>query len=517
MATIDEREQQRLEQKARLDTASSAAERNRFGQFATPTALATDILAYAKSLLPPRTRVRFLDPAVGTGSFYSALLRVFPKSRITRAAGVEIDSEHAAVARRLWAGSGLALRVEDFTAAAPPQAESDKATLVICNPPYVRHHHLAPADKQRLQRRALCECGIRFSGLAGLYCYFVCCTHRWMARGGLAGWLIPSEFMDVNYGRALRDYLLSRVTLVRVHRFDPAEMQFADALVSSAVVCFRNKEPPAEHTVEFSHGGTLLQPRTSIQVTTDELRKATKWSAYALRNGAADSPANGTVLGNLFSIKRGLATGANKFFILTPEDAGQRGLPPEVLTPILPSPRYLEADEVQADDCGNPLVARQQVLVDCRLPPDSVRRKYAALWAYLQEGVKAGVHERYLCKHRSPWYVQEARPPAPFLCTYMGRGSGAGRGPFRFILNHSRATAANTYLLLYPKGGSAKALRDDPTLIAAVWRALQGIGSDAIKGAGRVYGGGLHKVEPKELASVPARAVAAKMRRAEHT
>ena len=47
--------------------------------------------------------------------------------------------------------------------------------------------------------------------------------------------------MDVNYGKAVKHYLLSRVTLLHIHRFDPNDVQFADALVSSAVVWFRNK------------------------------------------------------------------------------------------------------------------------------------------------------------------------------------------------------------------------------------------------------------------------------------
>ncbi|MGH7099911.1 MAG: hypothetical protein ACREE4_19970 [Stellaceae bacterium] len=45
------------------------------GQFATPSLLATDVLAYARALLLETAPVRFLDPAIGTGSFYLALAR----------------------------------------------------------------------------------------------------------------------------------------------------------------------------------------------------------------------------------------------------------------------------------------------------------------------------------------------------------------------------------------------------------------------------------------------------------
>src|SRR4030042_7183747 len=98
MNELLERENQRLEAQHRVDSLKNHAERNRLGQFATPPALAEEILKFAHSLLPPKTRVRFLDPAIGTGSFYSALMRVFRPSRIEKAIGYEIDAEYARAA-----------------------------------------------------------------------------------------------------------------------------------------------------------------------------------------------------------------------------------------------------------------------------------------------------------------------------------------------------------------------------------------------------------------------------------
>jgi hypothetical protein len=81
----------------------------------------------------------------------------------------------------------------------------------------------------------------------------------------------------------------------------------------------------------------------------------------------------------------------------------------------------------------------------------------------------------------------------------MGRqDTGKGR-PFRFILNHSKATATNVYLMLYPKPALAKVLLDKPELLKDVWQALDRISDEALMGEGRVYGGGLHKLEPREL------------------
>ena len=80
--------------------------------------------------------------------------------------------------------------------------------------------------------------------------------------------------------------------------------------------------------------------------------------------------------------------------------------------------------------------------------------------------------------------------------------------PDRFILNHSMATAANVYLMLYPKEGLARALRNDPDMKRRIWTFLNDISPTAMLNEGRVYGGGLHKLEPKELGNVPAAAIA---------
>ena len=109
----------------------------------------------------------------------------------------------------------------------------------------------------------------------------------------------------------------------------------------------------------------------------------------------------------------------------------------------------------------------------------------------------------YIASHRTPWYSQENRPPAPFLCTYMGR-SRNGKHPFRFIWNRSQATAHNVYLMLYPKGPLRDLLNEHPESAAQIFETLQNISPERFISEGRVYGGGLHKVEPKELAKIPA-------------
>lgn len=496
--SIDNIEKQRLALQAEIDGRKTQAERNRLGQFATPTALAVDILQHAASLLPEGEKIRFLDPAIGTGSFYSALRKVFPKKRIREAVGFEIDPLYGEVASSLWADSGLTVKLTDFTREEP----SPSFNLVICNPPYVRHHHLMTGEKARLHLRTQAASGMKISGLAGLYCYFLGLSHAWMTDGGIAGWLIPSEFMDVNYGWAVKRYLLDKVTLLHIHRFDPNDVQFVDALVSSAVVWFKNATPPPNHEVKFSFGGTLSKPHHTRQVSARALAHEPKWTRFPASEVRVHNDI--LTLSDFFQIKRGLATGDNGYFILTEEEIAARGLPMECFTPILPSPRYLRQDEVKSRKDGTPDIERRLFLLNTKLSEDEIRRRFPALAVYLDEGKAKGLHNRYLCKHRSPWYGQETRPPAPIVCTYLGRGDAKGGRPFRFIFNDSRATVANVYLALYPRRVLASSLNRDPSLLRKIWIALNKLSPEVLLGEGRVYGGGLHKLEPRELGNLPA-------------
>lgn len=493
-------EVERLALQASLDGDKTSLARNILGQYATPTMLARDVLEYGLSILPKSVPVRFLDPAIGTGSFYSALEWASNASKrdVASAQGVEIDPHYGKPAIELWKDTQLEITLGDFTKIDPPTSEDDKATLLISNPPYVRHHHLEKSDKLRLQGLAKHLANMKLSGLAGLYCHFMAISHAWMAKGGVAGWLIPSEFMDVNYGRALKEYLLRDVTLLHIHRFDPTDVQFDDALVSSAIVWIKNERPRDDHRVKFSFGGTLFKPALIKEITTSALKPGDKWTRFPKHDPAIAHI--GYRLSDLFAVKRGLATGNNDFFIIEESEVKKLELPEKFLRPILPSSRYIKHDEIHADGDGVPLLERRLFLLDCDIPEAQIERDYPTLWNYLSSGAKT-IAKGYLCQSRKFWYAQEKRYAAPIVCTYMGRSDRDGK-PFRFLLNNSNATATNVFLMLYPQPLLTELLASNPGALRTLWEALNAINPETLLGNGRVYGGGLHKLEPKELANL---------------
>lgn len=479
-----------------IDKKKDIEERRRFGQFSTPYELAREIVSFGLSLLGT-DEITFLEPCIGSGAFYSALLNAANGGyTIEFATGIEIDPVYCDCAKRLWSGTGIDIINDNFANVKPDR----KYNLVLTNPPYVRHHYLSQDEKTHLVEAGKKETGIALSKLAGLYCHFILSANKWLAPNAVCGWLVPSEFMDVNYGSALKDYLLNHVHLLRIHRYDPDSPMFSDALVSSCVIWFKNEAAAYDYEVAFTFGGTHDKPMQKKWVKKSELMKERKWTRFPEKEIRSEEM-KGVTLGDFFEIKRGLATGDNNFFIMSRNKISELGLDMSFFKPILPSPRYLKTDFVSSDRNGIPQIEPQYFLLDCELSEQEIEKNYPATWDYLQSGVEK-TSKKYLCRSRKKWYWQEQREATYFLCSYMGRGKDDSP-PIRFILNLSEAIVTNSYLMLYPKDHLRQAISADPNSVYKIWEMLKDIRGNEIEEEGRVYGGGLKKIEPRELAKVP--------------
>jgi hypothetical protein len=278
-------------------------------------------------------------------------------------------------------------------------------------------------------------------------------------------------------------------------------VQFSDALVSSSVVLLR-RGPPAART-ELTVGD-LSRPARSTVVSPRELDGARKWTPF-FRGAVRSFAAPEVTLGDLLHVRRGIATGGNAFFVRPRAEFRALGVADAFLRPVLPPSRHLPGDEIGRADDGYPDVADPLALLHCSLGEAEVRERWPALWAYLEGDAGQRVRLGYLARLRRPWYAQERRPPAPIVATYMRRG------PPRFFWNRSDATATNAYLLLSPRPALAEAFARSPDATREVAGFLAGADPDELLGHGRVYAGGLHKLEPRELGRLDATKLAQRL------
>lgn len=446
-------------------------ERREDGATYTPKLIVTAMTRWARRNIKPG---RVVDAGAGSGRFLVAAGRAFKKAELL---GVELDPVAAIVARGHLAAAGLAERAfvqladyRELTLEASPSP-----TLFIGNPPYVRHHSITPEWKKWLTSRAA-EHHLLASQLSGLHVYFFLATAT-LAKPGDAGvFITASEWLDVNYGKLVRDLFLGRLGGESIHLIEPTAMPFADAATTAVITCFKTGSTSKSvkvRTVADSDALGVLEGGRLIR--RERFEAARRWTP--LMRVQRKIPEGTIELGELVTVHRGQVTGANRVWI---EGLHSRDLPDSVLFASVTKARDLLRAGRELSD-----VSALRRVID--LPTDldvfdSTQRK--AVERFLKIARSMGGDKGYIAEHRRAWWSIGLRDPAPLLTTYMARRSPA------FVLNRAEARHINIAHGIYPRERlSARALE-------ALARYLN---ESVSTRDGRTYAGGLTKFEPKEV------------------
>jgi SAM-dependent methyltransferase len=417
---------------------------------------------------------RVVDPGAGSGRFLLEAARRFPGAQLL---GIEIDPLAALIARANLSAAGHADRAHiilgDYRSALLPHL--DGKTLFIGNPPYVRHHLIEPRWKEWLTTEARRR-GLAASQLAGLHVHFFLATAALALPGDFGAFITSAEWLDVNYGRLVRDVFLGPLGGKSILVLEPTVRAFADAATTSAIATFVIGERPGSlrlRRIASPDGFSALGSGQAVR--RDRLASETHWSRLTRRPRAV--PDGHVELGELCRVHRGAATGANGVWIA---GAHSGELSPSLLLPAVTRARELIAAApvlVDADHLRR--VIDLPVDLDA-LPPDWRR----PVERFLKWARRGGAHQGYLARHRKAWWAVELRPPPPILSTYMAR-----RPPV-FVLNFAGARYLNIAHGLYPR---------DPMPSGVLTRLARHLNAEAVHACGRVYAGGLVKLEPREL------------------
>ena len=84
---MNKKELERFEKQQLVDVSKTLNERKQLGQFSTPYSLAEEIADYGLKHLDKEADISFLDPALGSGVFFSALMAQSSGYRLKRMLG----------------------------------------------------------------------------------------------------------------------------------------------------------------------------------------------------------------------------------------------------------------------------------------------------------------------------------------------------------------------------------------------------------------------------------------------
>jgi methylase of polypeptide subunit release factors len=145
---------------------------------------------------------------------------------------------------------------------------------VVGNPPYVRQELIPrrndkPKPKAMQAKEDLLELcadlwpGLQLSGRSDLHCYFWPAAAHLLTEGGWFGFLVSSSWLDVEYGFALQEWLL---TNFKIHALleSNAEPWFADARVKTCAVILQRCADPAKRDANLVKFVRLDTPLAEI-------------------------------------------------------------------------------------------------------------------------------------------------------------------------------------------------------------------------------------------------------------
>ena len=445
--------------------------RRRRGAVYTPRPIVESMLRWAADRGQP---ARVIDPGAGSGRFVLAAGRIFPAAKLV---AVETDPLAALTLRANAAVLGMADRLTllsaDYRTVALPRV--DGPTLYVGNPPYVRHHDIAPGWKDWLATSAA-QYGLKASRLAGLHVHFVLKTCQLARPGDFGAFITAAEWLDVNYGDVMRKAFVDVLGGSALHVVNPAAAPFPDADTTGAIACFRTGRRTGAVRVRavdaVSQLGGLDGGRP---VARSRLAAARRWSP--LLRPAERAPRGYVELGELCRVHRGQVTGCNAVWI-----AGRYPgpLPDAVLVATVTRARELfdAAPRLSSTDALRRVV---DLPVNLDAMDDGVQEQVGRFLGWARS-MRADAS--YVAGNRRAWWAVGLREPAPILCTYMARR------PPAFVRNPRGARHLNIAHGLYPREPLADATLD--ALSAWLQRNVRTSG-------GRTYAGGLTKFEPREI------------------
>ena len=451
--------------------------RQKFGQFFTPLEVAEFMSGWVSD--PQLKPDLICDPAMGLGVFYTALRNVGFKKTV---ASYELDP-------RILAHTQSKLRADkkhhvikgDYL----QSWELSKYDGVVANPPYMKFQDFG--DRKGFFADFESKTGIKLSGYTNSASAFLIKSISELSDRGRLAYIMPLEFLATGYGEQVKEILLKNGFLKTVIRFENEKEVFPDALTSVGILlCSKNDNHHGVRFMTIKSMSELQSDRLESQGRVIDFRllePSSKWLSFFDAETVSLCEQNLVSLKQHGAFKRGIATGANEFFILKPSDVKRLKLPCSSLIKAI-TRSAIVSNPVFSNTDAQLLVDNDEAVFLFDGLADSKNRYVKQ---YVSVGETHEYHKRFLTHKRTPWYKLEDRPAASLLFGVFSRDK------FKVILNRAMAKNLTCFHGFYPKEESRRFI--DTLFVYFQTKTARTILSLNM----RRYGGGLDKFEPNDL------------------
>ena len=446
--------------------------RKKFAQFFTPEQISDFMANWV--LNGRKEELDILEPAIGLGIFSRSLHKQNPRIQVV---GYDIDETVSSYARVYFASQEYNVTISNENYITTSWTE--KYDGIICNPPYLKFHDydnatLIPIVNNRLHTH--------LNGFTNIYTLFLLKSIFQMKEGGRMAYIIPSEFLNSDYGVEVKRVLLQSGSLRHIIIVDFTKCAFDDALTTACILLCENDKNSED--IRFSNIDDIAKLNYSLMQYTSfpsgQLNPEIKWKQYY--EDTSSSNYNHLVPFSTFAkVSRGIATGANNYFTFKRSKIDSYNIPDSSFRCCICHAADVQSQIFTEDDFEILLSHDKTVL----LFDGCTNNNDTNVQSYIRMGESIGVDKKYLTASRSPWYALENRKPSPIWVSVFNRNG------LRFVRNKAGVYNFTTFHCVYNIGE----INTDILFAYLVTNVAKEIFLDN----SRQYGNGLVKFEPNDL------------------
>lgn len=463
------------------------------GGYYTAPPIATFLARWVLECRP----ARLLEPGCGDGAFFDAV-RCAGAHQPRSMVGFEIDSTEASKAakraRELPGVDARVMRADYLEWSLKQLMAGAQFDAVLGNPPFIRYQYLDEKSQERAER-LFGAYHLPFTRHTNAWVPFVIAAIGQLTPRGRLGMVVPAELLHVLHAQPLRDYLLAKCSKVLV--VDPQELWFDQALQGVVLLMAERRKvgdnKPCKLAVLPVRGQEFLAEAPATLETradyVDGSKVSGKWMSVMLTKAERRTMENvanrpgAHRFGSIADVDVGIVTGANKFFLVSDDVVKLNGLeawahPMFGRSEHVRGVVYDKASHEANREMGLPANFVHLGDIELSALPERVRK-------YIRSGEAEGLHTRYKCRIRSPWYKVPSVWASP-----IGMLKRSHDFP-RLVLNEFGAFTTDTAYRIKPLNGT------DPNRL--VYSFVNSATMLSAELEGRHYGGGVLELVPSEI------------------
>lgn len=363
------------------------------GSFYTPQKLIEYMINYVSSRVDPKS---ILEPSAGDGRFANHLKKFNAPISL-----IEFDKSKTESLQETY-GKYCNIVCDDFIKYS--LCHNEKYDLIIGNPPYIAKKNI-PENQFSESEKIIEYFKIDKSVLQNLWVAFVLSSLKMLSDTGTIFFVLPFEFLQVQYAEKLRAFLETKFNTIEIITFE--ERIFEDIEQDVCLVYLANERQDKPY-IKYSTLISAENPQITFESVIMRNKPLKKWSNCILNDEETEALINlskrFTKINDVGEISPGIVTGANSFFILPKDEIDKLKVPNEYILPVITKSTTIPSLLVFGQTDFENIISKKNRTHLLNLSKLKDADFSQELKNYIKSGEDKKTNEGYKCKKRKRWY-----------------------------------------------------------------------------------------------------------------